>query len=59
MATDRMNARQHAFVIEYLKDQTRNAKQAYINAGYAARGNAAEVSAYQLLRRPQVRRASR
>lgn len=54
MATDRLNARQQAFVIEYLKDPKRNAKQAYINAGYAARGNAAEVSASQLLRRPQV-----
>lgn len=54
MSTDRLNARQHAFVIAYVKDPKRNAKQAYINAGYAARGNAAEVSASQLLRRPQV-----
>lgn len=52
MATDRMNARQRLFVVEYLKD--RNASQAYQRAGYKARGNSAEVCAYQLLRRPQV-----
>lgn len=49
-----LNGRQHAFVMEYLSDIHRNATQAYIRAGYAARGNAAEVSASQLLRRPQV-----
>jgi hypothetical protein len=45
-----LNARQQAFMMEYLSDINRNATQAYIRAGYAARGNAAEVSASKLLR---------
>ena len=49
-----LNARQSAFVAEYLGDVTRNATRAYIAAGYMARGNAAEVSASQLLSHPQV-----
>ncbi|WP_051949125.1 terminase small subunit [Methylosinus sp. PW1] len=47
-----LNARQRAFIEEYLIDL--NATQAYIRAGYSARGNAAEVSAAKLLRHPQV-----
>jgi len=45
---------QRDFADAYLADPDRNAKAAYIKAGYAARDNAAEVSACQLLRRPQV-----
>lgn len=40
------------FVAEYLKDH--NATQAYIRAGYKARGNSAEVSACRLLRDVQI-----
>lgn len=47
-----MTPKQQAFVREYLIDL--NATQAYIRAGYAARGNAAEVSACQLLRNAKV-----
>lgn len=47
-----LTPKQAAFVREYLIDL--NATQAYIRAGYAARGNAAEVSASQLLRNPKV-----
>lgn len=46
------NARHERFAQEYLVDL--NATQAYIRAGYAARGNAAEVSANRLLRNPKV-----
>lgn len=41
-----------AFAVEYLKDK--NATQAYIRAGYSARGNSAEVNAARLLRNAQV-----
>ncbi len=50
-----LNPRQQRFVAEYLIDQ--NATAAYKRAGYAAKGNAAEVSACQLLRLPKVARA--
>jgi phage terminase small subunit len=52
MSTDRMPHRRRLFVIEYLKDH--NAKQAYIRAGYAARGHAAAVNASRLLIRADV-----
>jgi len=44
--------KQQRFVEEYLVDL--NATAAYLRAGYAARGNAAEVSASKLLRNPKV-----
>lgn len=47
-----LNARQQCFVEEYLVDL--NATQAYIRAGYAARGNVAEVNAARLLRNAKV-----
>jgi phage terminase small subunit len=50
----RLNSRQHAFVVGYLSDINRNATQAYVRAGYMARGNAAEVSASKLLRNAKV-----
>lgn len=40
------------FAVEYLRDH--NATQAYIRAGYSARGNSAEVNANRLLRNAQV-----
>lgn len=47
-----LNVRQQRFVAEYLIDL--NATAAYKRAGYAAKGNAAEVSACQLLSNPKV-----
>lgn len=47
-----MTPKQEAFVREYLIDL--NATAAYRRAGYAAKGNAAEVGAHQLLRNPKV-----
>lgn len=47
---DKLGDRQSKFVDEYLIDL--NATQAYIRAGYSARG--AEVSAHRLLRIPKV-----
>lgn len=50
-----LNVRQQRFVAEYLIDL--NATAAYKRAGYAAKGNAAEVSACQLLSNPKVAKA--
>ncbi len=50
--TDSLNGRQRAFVTEYMKD--RSATQAYLRAGYAGRGNVAEVNASRLLRHAQI-----
>jgi phage terminase small subunit len=47
-----LNPRQLAFCNEYAKDC--NATQAYIRAGYSAKG--AEVSASQLLTNPKVKK---
>lgn len=47
-----LNAKNLLFVVEYLKDN--NATQAYIRAGYKARGNSAEVNAARLLRNAQI-----
>ena len=47
-----MTPKQEKFVREYLIDL--NATAAYRRAGYAAKGNAAEVSAHHLLRNPKV-----
>lgn len=47
-----LNDKQSRFVAEYLKDC--NATAAYRRAGYAARGNSAEVNAARLLRNAQV-----
>ena len=47
-----LHPRHARFVREYLID--RNAKQAYIRAGYKARGHVAEVNAANLLRKPEV-----
>lgn len=47
-----LTPKQQRFVEEYLVDL--NATQAFIRAGYAARGNAAEVNAARLLRNAQV-----
>lgn len=47
-----LTGKQQLFVQHYLKHL--NATQAYIEAGYTSRGNAAEVSASQLLRNPKV-----
>lgn len=47
-----MTPKQEAFVREYLIDL--NASAAYKRAGYAAKGNAAEVNAARLLRHAQV-----
>jgi phage terminase small subunit len=49
--------KQEAFVREYLADPNLNATQAYIRAGYKARGNSAETSAARLLRNVQVANA--
>lgn len=51
----RLNDKQQRFVAEYLVDQ--NATQAYIRAGYVARGHSAEVNAERLLRQAEVRAA--
>lgn len=50
-----LTPKQAAFVAEYLVDL--NATQAFIRAGYKARGNAAEVNASRLLRNAQVQQA--
>lgn len=50
-----LTPKQQAFVAEYLVDL--NATQAFIRAGYTARGNAAEVNASRLLRNAQVQQA--
>jgi len=50
-----LNPRQQMFVKEYLIDL--NATAAYKRAGYAAKGNAAEVAAARLLRHVQVAEA--
>jgi phage terminase small subunit len=50
-----LSPKQQAFVREYLIDLV--ASQAYIRAGYAARGNAAETAAARLLRNVQVQAA--
>jgi len=50
-----LTAQQSRFVDEYLKDL--NATQAYIRAGYKAKGNAAESAAVRLLRNVQVQQA--
>lgn len=47
-----LTPKQQRFVDEYLVDL--NATAAYVRAGYAARGNAAEVNASRLLRNAQV-----
>lgn len=51
----KLNAKQKRFVEEYLVDF--NGSAAYQRAGYAARGNAAEVNAARLLRNAQVQQA--
>ena len=48
-----LNPMQQRFVAEYLKDPT-NATQAYIRAGYKARGHSAEVNAARLLSSAEV-----
>lgn len=50
-----LNPKQLKFVELYLAGNS--AKQAYIGAGYAARGNAAETNAARLLRKAQVKAA--
>lgn len=50
-----LTPKQQRFVDEYLIDL--NATQAYIRAGYSARGNVAEVNAARLLRNAQVQAA--
>jgi len=47
-----LNLRQQKFVQYYL--ETGNAKQSYIDAGYKARGNSAEVNSARLLRNAQI-----
>lgn len=47
-----LTPKQQRFVDEYLVDL--NASAAYVRAGYAARGNVAEVNASRLLRNAQV-----
>lgn len=47
-----LNPKQQRFVAEYVKDL--NATAAYKRAGYAAKGNSAEVNAGRLLRNAQV-----
>lgn len=49
-----LNEKQARFVQEYLKDL--NATAAYIRAGYAARGKAAEASASRLLSNAKVKK---
>ena len=50
-----LTEKQVRFVEEYLKDL--NATQAYIRAGYQARGNSAEANGNRLIRNDQVRAA--
>ena len=50
-----LNPRQLKFVADFLAGKP--AKQAYIAAGYAARGHAAEVNAERLLRKAEVKKA--
>lgn len=52
---DGLNAKQQRFVLEMLVDG--NATAAYKRAGYAARGQSAEVNASRLLRNAKVRDA--
>lgn len=52
MGADSLTPKQQRFADEYLIDL--NATAAYKRAGYASKGNAAEVSACQLLRSPKV-----
>ncbi len=55
MALTALTPKQQRFVAEYLLDL--NATAAYKRAGYASKGNAAEVSACQLLSNPKVAKA--
>jgi phage terminase small subunit len=50
-----LNPKQQKFVERYLA--TGNATQSYIDAGYKARGNAAETGAARMLRNAQVKKA--
>ena len=49
-----LQRQQRAFADAYLLDPERNAKAAYVAAGYKARGNAAEVNAARLLSHSKV-----
>ena len=49
-----LNEMQRTFVMLYLKDPNRNATRAYMAAGYAAKGNVAEVNACNLLKHAGV-----
>ena len=50
-----LNPKQLKFVERYLL--TGNATQSYIDAGYAARGHAAEACAERMLRNAEVKKA--
>ena len=50
-----LNPKQQKFIERFLA--TGNATQSYIDAGYKARGNAAETNAARLLRNAQVQKA--
>ncbi|MDX8492703.1 terminase small subunit [Mesorhizobium sp. VK22B] len=52
MANAKLNARQERFCLGLAEGLPQS--RAYVQAGYAACGNAAEVSASQLLRNPKV-----
>lgn len=52
MANDNLNIRQERFCLSLAEGLPQS--RAYVDAGYAARGNAAEASASQLLRNPKV-----
>ncbi len=54
-ARNGLNERHEFFVREYVRDF--NATQAYIRAGFSARGHAAEVNAGRLLRKAEVKAA--
>ncbi|UCI23509.1 terminase small subunit [Mesorhizobium sp. B2-8-5] len=52
MSADKLNTRQERFCLWLAEGLPQS--RAYVEAGYSARGNAAEVSASQLLRNPKV-----
>jgi len=50
-----LNNQQEMFISRYLANGCRNAKEAYIWAGYKGRDNVAEAAVVQLMKRPHVK----
>lgn len=56
-AYDELSTRHKLFVDEYILNKGNNAKKAYIDAGYKARGNAAESGASRLMKKDKIKKA--